>query len=62
MGVFLQYLRGSYCDIRAPGEANDKDPIEPAHAHSDENDLVDPHDISAMCDDNEINVSTVPVN
>ena len=63
--ISVQYFNSLYhvcCDIRAPGEANDKDAIEPANTHSDENDLVGPHDISAMCDGNDINVSTMPVN
>ena len=61
--ISTHYFHSSYhfcCDIRAPGEANDKDFIEPANTHSDENDLVRPHDISAMCDGNDINVSTMP--
>ena len=36
--------------------------IEPTNTYSDENDPVGPHDISAMCDGNDINVSTMPVN
>ena len=54
--VFIQYFHSSYhgcCEIRALGEANDKDSIKPANTHSDENDLAGPQDISDVCDGSE---------